>query len=145
MQSQNSSRRRFHRHQANIPVEISTPDESWSSQVNSTHDISSGGLSFISETPLVINQIINLTIRITRPFFEETAKVVWCHTNGNAHEIGVQFLNNQAVYGIRMVEQVCNIEQYRKDMKNIFGRELTAQEAALEWIRKYAAEYREQN
>ncbi len=144
MRPQNSSRRRFHRYQAQIPVEISTPEESWSKQVNSTHDISNGGLSFISEAPLKINQTINLVIRITRPYFEETAKVVWCHTRKYGHEIGVQFLNNEAEYGIRMVEQVCNIEQYRKDVKNTDGRDLTTQEAALEWISKYAADYREQ-
>jgi hypothetical protein len=143
MRPQNSSRRRFQRHQAEIPVEISTPEETWSKQVSSTHDISNGGLSFISETPLKIDQIIKLTIRITRPYFEETAKVIWCHANSSGHEIGVQFLNNQAVYGIRMVEQVCHIEQYRKEMKDEFGRELSTQEAALEWISKYAADYRE--
>ena len=145
MQPQNSSRRRFLRHRAEIPVEISSPEQEWSQQVNSTHDISNGGLSFYSDTPLKVNQIIKLTIRITRPFFEETAKVVWCHANGSGHEIGVQFLNNEAVYGIRMVEQVCHIEQYRKDMKNNHGRDLTTKEAAMEWISKYAAQYREQS
>ena len=143
MRPQNSSRRRFQRHQAEIPVEISTPEKTWSKQVSSTHDISNGGLSFISEIPLQIDQIIKLTIRITRPFFEESAKVIWCHANGSGHEIGVQFMNNQAIYGIRMVEQVCHIEQYRKEMKDQHGRELTTQEAALEWISKYAADYRE--
>ena len=70
--------------------------------------------------------------------------MVWCHTKGSSHEIGVQFLNNEAVYGIRMVEQVCHIEQYRKDMKKKYGRNLSTQEAALEWITKYAEDYRNQ-
>ncbi len=141
----NKNRRRFLRHQTEIPVEIYNPDEDWHKQVNSAHDISNGGLSFISDTPLKINNVINLSIRITQPYFEESAKVVWCRKNGSGYEIGVRFMNEEAVYGIRMVEQVCHIEQYRKDMKDTQGRELSTQEAAMEWISKYAADYREQS
>jgi hypothetical protein len=40
-----------------------------------------------------------------------------------------------------MVEQVCAIEQYRGEVLENEGRELTAQEAAAEWIGRYAGRF----
>ncbi len=145
MHAQNTSRRRSLRHHAEIPIEISTPDGNRPKLMGATHDISNGGLSFISESPFALDQKIRLAIQITRPYFEEIARVIWCQPNGSEHEIGVQFINNDAIYRIKMLEQVRHIEQYRRDMKNQHGREMSPQEAALEWIRKYAADFREQH
>ena len=145
MHAQDTSRRRSLRHYAEIPIEISTPDDKRPKQIGATHDISIGGLSFISESPFTLNQKIKLAIQITHPYFEEIAKVVWCQSNGSTHEIGVQFINIDAIYRIKMLEQVRHIEQYRSDMKNLHGRDLSPQEAALEWIRMYAADFREQH
>ena len=134
------ARRRFIRHPAEIPIEISA-SESTGSQVENTHNISAGGLSFTSEKPHPLHQIVTLSIHITQPWFEEKAEVVWCKKLDVGYEIGIEFLNNDAVYRARMVEQVCHIEQYRKDIKKLNGKELSTQEAALEWISKYAADF----
>ena len=40
-----------------------------------------------------------------------------------------------------MIEQVCHIEHYRKEVMLREGRELSAQEAAREWISKYAGDF----
>jgi hypothetical protein len=40
-----------------------------------------------------------------------------------------------------MVEQVCHIEQYKADVLKKEGRELTGEEAAKEWILKYAKDF----
>ena len=40
-----------------------------------------------------------------------------------------------------MVEQVCPIEQYRHEMLKNEGRTLSSEEAALEWIQKYAPQF----
>ena len=140
MQTNTDARRRFIRHPAEIPIEISASEVS-DSHVSNTHNISAGGLSFTSADPHPLHQIVTMSIRITQPWFEEKAEVVWCKKLDKGYEIGIQFLNQDAVYRARMVEQVCHIEQYRKDMKKNGGKELTAQEAALEWISKYAANF----
>lgn len=142
MRAEKDKRRRSTRHHAEIPIEFSIPDSHLVNQTRSTHDISKGGLSFASSSPLEINLIIDLTIRITQPHFEESAKVVWCQHSGKEYEIGVKFLNDEAVYRIKMVEQACHIEHYRKNMLAMFGRELSIEEAAMEWISKFAADYR---
>jgi hypothetical protein len=40
-----------------------------------------------------------------------------------------------------MVEQVCHIENYRKVVYQAEGLLLRAEEAAMEWISKYASQY----
>jgi hypothetical protein len=40
---------------------------------------------------------------------------------------------------MRMLEQVCHIESYRKQVRVNEGRELNDEEAALEWISRNAA------
>jgi hypothetical protein len=40
-----------------------------------------------------------------------------------------------------MVEQVCSIERYRRLMESEEGRVLTRDEAAQEWIAKYAGRF----
>ncbi len=42
-----------------------------------------------------------------------------------------------------MVEQVCQIENYKHEVYRAEGRALTAAEAAREWIGKYAADFPE--
>jgi hypothetical protein len=142
MRAEKDTRRRSHRHHAEIPIEYSIPDSNLVKQTRSTHNISKDGLSFASNSALPINLIIDLTIRITQPHFEERAKVVWCKLFNGEYEIGVKFLSEEAIYRIKMVEQACHIEQYRKNMKIMHGRDLSVEEAAMEWISKFAADYR---
>jgi len=40
-----------------------------------------------------------------------------------------------------MVEQVCSIESYQKKIYETEGRRLTTEQAAMEWIAKYAAQF----
>ena len=40
-----------------------------------------------------------------------------------------------------MVEQVCQIEHYRREVLRVEGRVLDAESAAVEWIGRYAAEF----
>jgi hypothetical protein len=40
-----------------------------------------------------------------------------------------------------MVQQVCSIENYRKEQREREGRRLSTQEAAVEWIEKYAGRF----
>ena len=40
-----------------------------------------------------------------------------------------------------MVEQICHIEQYRREVLKKEGRRLSSEEAASEWIVKYASDF----
>jgi hypothetical protein len=57
------------------------------------------------------------------------------------YEIGVAFEDSLDAFRIRMVEQVCQIERYRLSVLGCEGRELTTEEAAREWIARYADQF----
>jgi hypothetical protein len=40
-----------------------------------------------------------------------------------------------------MIEQICHIESYRRDVAQQEGRQLTTEEAAVEWISRYASSF----
>jgi len=52
--------------------------------------------------------------------------------------VGVEFLDQDILFRLRMVEQICHIEQYRRTVRESQGRVLSSQEAAIEWIERYA-------
>jgi len=99
-------------------------------------DVSEGGLSFHTTGPLTPGSRVRITIDLVRPPFTAAAVVVWCRPEGDGWVVGVGFETEDAGYRARMVEQLCHIEQYRRRM-----RELSPQEAALEWIRRYASRF----
>ena len=104
-------------------------------------NVSRGGLSFFSEEALPLGAIIHIAIPIDDPAFEVEGSVVWCRPDGAAYTIGVVFDDQSSAYSVRMVEQVCYIEHYRASVKVNEGRELSSEQAAQEWINKYAADF----
>ena len=132
--------RQFIRHPTEIPIQI-LRDRRRKAATPRMRNVSLGGLAFESQAGLPTGSIVLLRIPIVRPQFSARARVVWCRAAGGAFEVGVQFLDVEDAYRGRMVEQVCYIEQYRRDALRNEGRRLTAQEAAEEWIAKYASEF----
>jgi hypothetical protein len=59
----------------------------------------------------------------------------------SGYELGVTFLEAEDAFRARMVEQLGHIEDYRRSVQRIEGRELDMDEAAHEWIEKYAANF----
>jgi len=55
--------------------------------------------------------------------------------------IGMSFRNKSEAFRMRMLEQLCYIEHYRQSMLEDEGRELNSQQAASEWIDRYAAAF----
>jgi len=74
-----------------------------------------------------------------KPAFEApAARVAWCQNEGGQYTVGVQFLESEEAFRVRLVEQICHIENYRREVAQGEGRELTSEEAALEWISRFA-------
>jgi PilZ domain len=133
--------RQFIRHPVDVPIEVDT-DESGPPSAFHTHDISRGGLAFRSDVEVVPGSHVEVRIPYVKPVFEARARVVWCRPHdAHSYELGVTFLDAEDAFLARMVEQVCHIEDYRKSVQRIEGRELSSEEAALEWIDKYAAQF----
>ena len=132
--------RSFIRHPANIPLEFET-DSNSKERGHTLRNVSTGGLCFISETAIKKGTQLKINIPNLRSEFVENCIVVWCRKKKAKYEIGVKFLDDQTTFRMRMVEQICYIENYRKEVFSTEGRKLTAKEASDEWIAKFAKEF----
>lgn len=133
--------RRFIRHTADVPIEVCAVEGS-EAVVQQGTNISEGGLAFVSDACLDEEETIEVRIPDVDPPFEAHARVVWCRPEEDGrYLVGVQFLDAKDEFKARMVEQVCTIEKYRKDVLEQEGRDISAQDAAAEWIQKYAGRF----
>jgi hypothetical protein len=67
--------------------------------------------------------------------------VAWCRKAGRGFDVGVRFEPDCSAFVMRMAEQICYIEQYRRDVRLREGRQLTSDESAAEWITRFAARF----
>ncbi len=104
-------------------------------------NVSLGGLAFVSAKPIKVLERVRICIPVLDRDNYLVGNVVWCEKSGSGYEIGVEFESSRDVYRLRMIEQICHIEHYRNEVARIEGRKLTAQEAAQEWIAKYAGDF----
>jgi hypothetical protein len=130
-------RRRFIRHTADVPIEVRAVVAD-APRTQSGRDVSEGGLSFISDTDLPLGSTLEIRIPAVHPPFEARARVVWRKREEAGYCIGVEFLDAAMAFRARMVEQVCAIEEYRRQVFRDQGRRLTRDEAAHEWIGRFA-------
>jgi hypothetical protein len=133
-------RRTFIRHTAGVPLEVTCVPGSPASTLQSVN-VSTGGLSFVSDEHHALGAIIQVRIPTVDPPFEARARVVWIKPEGDGYCVGVEFLDANDAFRSRMVEQVCAIEQYRGEVRENEGRELTPHEAAAEWIGRFAGRF----
>lgn len=133
-------RRTFIRHTAGVPLEVTCVPGSPASTLQSVN-VSTGGLSFVSDEHHSLGAIIQVRIPTVDPPFEARARVVWTKPEGDGYCVGVEFLDENDAFRSRMVEQVCAIEQYRGEVRENEGRELTQEAAAAEWIGRYAGRF----
>lgn len=134
--------REYIRHPSSIPLEVNIADlpERQNEYLN---NVSVGGLSFHSTKKLETGARITIRIPLLRDFIQVSGQVVWCNKLGDSYEVGVAFQDKEEAFRTRMVEQICHIEQYRNEVWQHEHRQLTSEQAAVEWIKKYAKTFPE--
>lgn len=140
----NTTVRKFIRHPAGVPIQVTldwAEDENDETVDQTITNVSLGGLAFVSHKPLELLERVRVCIPVLNQENFLVGNVVWCEKSGGAYEIGIEFEKSKDVYRLRMIEQICHIEHYRKEIARVEGRELNAQEAATEWISKYAGDF----
>ncbi len=128
------------RHPSNIPIGFHL-EELVTEGNEHLKNISFGGLSFSSIHELSAGDIISVKIPLVRPAFQAMGRVSWCRAEGSQFEVGIEFIDKDDMFRARMVEQVCYIEQYRQEVLKKNGRKLSAEDAAREWIQKFAPQF----
>lgn len=140
----NTTIRKFIRHPAGVPIEVTldwAEDENDDTVDQTITNVSLGGLAFVSHKPLELLERVRICIPVLNEENYLVGNVVWCEKVGSGYEIGIEFEKSRDAFRLRMIEQICHIEHYRKEIAKLEGRELNPQEAAKEWIAKYAGEF----
>lgn len=132
--------REFIRHTVDVPLEVARVTDG-ATIVEQGVNVSFGGLAFLSDVCPAIGEILQLRIPSLEPVFDARARVAWCRPEGRKYLVGVAFLDAAAAFQSRMVQQVCSIENYRREVQQHEGRSLTTQEAAAEWIARFAGRF----
>ena len=132
--------RHYIRHPSDIPIEYRIT-HSKSGQHCPLKDISPGGLCFQTHGALLRGCVIQITIPVREPPFEVTGTIVWCRRIHGQYQVGVQFADKNTEFSVRMVEQVCQIHHYQHEVMKKEGRFLSTEEAAAEWVVKYARNF----
>jgi hypothetical protein len=133
-------RREFLRHTVHVPLEVERVAGAPPLAEESVN-VGVGGLAFLSRACPAVGDVLLLRIPTVAPPFQAQARVAWCRPEGGKYLVGVQFLDSRAAFRSRMVQQVCSIENYRREVEQREGRKLDTQQAAAEWIEKYAGRF----
>jgi hypothetical protein len=137
--------REFIRHPADIPIEYRFVDDP-SLIPELMNNVSLGGLSFLAGQYIEPTRWLHIHIPINDQDFELDGQVRWCESStDDSFYVGVKFADQQQAFLARMVEQICHIEQYKKEVLENEGRKLNSDEAATEWIEKFAKEFPQPN
>lgn len=132
--------RRYIRHPSHMPISFDLPDTLPRAD-DCLRNISEGGVCFASTAPLEIGRPIRLQIPVFGETFEAAGSVAWCRPVARGFEIGVAFDHRQDRFAVRMVEQLCYIEDYRTRVEREEGRTLSSEQAAAEWVARFADQF----
>ncbi|PHS70223.1 MAG: pilus assembly protein PilZ [Methylophaga sp.] len=134
----NDENRKYIRHPVDIPIVLTVADEL---DTQYTKDICAGGLCFVCDHAVKAGQHIQIAISTYKFVFDAEGIVCWCRSDGQAYLIGMAFQDKSVAYAVRMVEQICHIENYRQQILAKTGVELSNQQAAQQWIDKHAGSF----
>lgn len=132
-------KRQHTRYAAALPVAF-TLSEVVASESAYLNNISTGGMSFNSMVALEPGTVIMLHFPVNKPVFRTPGLVVWCRKMAFQYGIGVEFTEADGKFRQCMVEVVRRIEEYRLEVVRA-GRAVSGQDATLEWIELFGAEF----
>lgn len=132
--------RSFVRHPTDLPIRIHE-DAPGQSRLHNLANVSRGGLACRSDEAMPSGAEVTVEIPVGGKPFRARGLVRWCRQDEDGWEIGIQFVTQEDAYAARMVEQICHIEHYRREVCRHEGRDIDSADAANEWIRLYAARF----
>ncbi len=127
------------KHPPDIPVEITTGgiDKHFDDNIRKLGDLA---LRLRSKTFIKIGTSITINYMIRSPF-SIIGVITYCRKGKNLYNIRVKFTDPMNEFRMKLIEQVCHIEHYRREIRDKKGKTLTGQQAAVEWIHKYAKDF----
>ena len=98
------------------------------------------GITYVTLLPCDRGRSVRITLEEIDPNFCVSGRIAWCKKHSDGYHIAIEFPTEEECYCVRMIEQLSQIEHYRRQAKHE-GRRLNYNEAAGEWIQKFAASF----
>lgn len=124
--------RRFLRHSSNLPVELRLRRHSPSAN-QCLDNISLGGAACQSGHPLARGTPVTLHIPVLGAQLAYPGQVAWCTQQSEHYLLGVAFSEHAPELRARMVEEICNLERYRRHREQQARQVLPLELIAEEW------------
>ncbi|QMV61272.1 PilZ domain-containing protein [Pseudomonas berkeleyensis] len=132
--------RKFLRHPSDMPVELVLRKQACIPRQR-LNNISLGGVA--CNSPRGFRRGTSVELRI--PLLGEQARypgvIAWCKRQAEDYLVGIAFIDEDTLFRARMVEQVCQIQHYRKQLEQESGEARAIEQCASEWIAQHAAEF----
>ena len=144
MQEDNTAIRKHVRHVTGLPIQITLDYASHyykETGDDTITNVSLGGMSFIADDRFDIDQSIRVRFPILNDKATLTCKVIWCEKTSRGYEVGLEFDDADEVQRLKMIDQISDIENYRRRKEAIEGRPIGSEQAAREWIQQYAGDF----
>ncbi len=98
-------------------------------------------LAIQSEVLIEPKSEVQINYPVTDQDYIVTGTVIKCEEDNDQYNVVVEFSDPNNVTRVRMVEQICRIELYKREVLKNESRSITKTQAALEWIDKYAKDF----
>lgn len=136
--------RKYIRHPSDVPIQVTlnwVEDDVDTHPCDKLNNVGLGGLSFKSPQGLPTGQSVGVSFPILNQKQNLVGIVKWNKKIDDGFEIGLEFEDVDELFRIHMIEQICHIEHYRQEMDLQEGRSLSIDQAAQEWITRYAGKF----
>jgi len=134
--------RKYVRQVTRIPVEVTLDySDNISAGDDTITNISLGGLALVAEDPIDVNESIQVRCPILNNDTQLSGKVVWCEKSRHGYEIGLDFDDPAEIERMKIIDQIIDIEKFRKLVAEQEGRHLTSEQAAREWASQYTGKF----
>lgn len=132
--------RQYLRHRCDLPVRCRRSSEPRACNTR-LKDLGLGGVCFRSPRPFATGTSLEVSFPVLQAEQCLRGHVAWSRRDGDGYEVGLRFDDEAEAFKARMVEQLAAIEAYRQEARSREGRELSSEEAAREWVARYAAAF----
>lgn len=132
--------RKYLRHSMDAPLSCAVRSEGVETTAGLV-DISDGGASISSKAKYRKGQSIELRFPVFKDCSVVPGTIAWDRTDKDSpenHRYGIKFKDDTDKAMLRMVEMICHIMTFRAMQEHLTGKSIPADDAAREWLSKYA-------
>ncbi|CAK9888472.1 MULTISPECIES: PilZ domain-containing protein [Pseudomonas] len=134
--------RGFLLHPDDVPVEL-TLRQSPKLFRQRLHTISLGGIACNHPRAYRRGMAVEMIIPSLGAEARYPGYVAWCQKHQDGYRVGIAFIDEQALFGARMSEQVCQIQHFCQAQAQSENADADLEALAQQWVSLHAGEFSE--